>query len=284
LIAGVGETVSILSEGIILGSATDYITPFVAGGSSTNIDEPLGLIDRRQTLINQQGQTVDSAGGVHILMWSREDESTYDSGDFAFDSSEAAYFHYYRDPDTGDWSRNQIPRVDPNGNRVDVGSRGQIGFDSDGNAFAAYASPGVSNPNDSRNYLENGSLVIAGATLAGNYQDWTVLYNDTSVTFEGEPLIDQERLRRDGVLSVFLQETSNITSLTGSNMHVFDFEVTLESLLGDVNRDGVVDFFDISPFIRLLSTGDYQLEADIDQNDAVNFFDISPFIFILSSS
>ena len=54
-------------------------------------------------------------------------------------------------------------------------------------------------------------------------------------------------------------------------------------LLGDVNRDGVVDFFDISPFIDLLSAGLFQVEADIDQNGIVDFFDISPFINILSS-
>ena len=34
-------------------------------------------------------------------------------------------------------------------------------------------------------------------------------------------------------------------------------------LLGDVNRDGVVNFLDISPFISLLSTGDFQNEADM---------------------
>ena len=54
-------------------------------------------------------------------------------------------------------------------------------------------------------------------------------------------------------------------------------------LLGDVNRDGVVDFFDISPFITVLSGGEFQLEADMDQNGSVNFFDISPFITALSS-
>jgi len=284
LVAGFDETVSILSGGIIIGSQADYITPFVAGGSSTNIAEPLGLIDRRQTLINQQGQTVDAEGGVHILMWSREDESTYDSGDFAFDSSEAAYFHYYRDPVTGDWSRNQIPGVDQDGNRVDVGSRGQIGIDSNGNAFAAFASPGIANPNDSRNYLENGSLVIAGASRVGNYQDWTILYHDTSTVFEGEPHIDQERLRRDGVLSVFLQETSSNNSVTGSNMHVLDFDAVFLATLGDVNLDGVVDFFDISPFIALLTAEEYQLEGDMDQNGVVNFFDISPFIAVLSGN
>jgi hypothetical protein len=60
--------------------------------------------------------------------------------------------------------------------------------------------------------------------------------------------------------------------------------------LGDVNLSGdpdnnfvdSVDYFDIPPFIAILSTGGYQFEADIDQNGVVNFLDISPFIAILS--
>ena len=52
--------------------------------------------------------------------------------------------------------------------------------------------------------------------------------------------------------------------------------------LGDVNRDGVVSFSDIAPFISALSTGEFQAEADIDRSGEVNFSDISPFIQILS--
>ena len=54
-------------------------------------------------------------------------------------------------------------------------------------------------------------------------------------------------------------------------------------LLGDVNLDGAVNFLDISPFIALLSNGDFQAEADINEDTDVNFLDISPFIAILSS-
>ena len=53
-------------------------------------------------------------------------------------------------------------------------------------------------------------------------------------------------------------------------------------LLGDVNRDGVVNFLDISRLINLLSTGDYQDEADMNGDGAVNFLDVSPFIATLS--
>ena len=47
--------------------------------------------------------------------------------------------------------------------------------------------------------------------------------------------------------------------------------------------DGTVDFFDIQPFIDLLSRQTFQAEADIDGNGMVDFFDIQPFINILAS-
>ena len=53
-------------------------------------------------------------------------------------------------------------------------------------------------------------------------------------------------------------------------------------LLGDANQDGVVTFLDISPFVSILSTGDYIEEADMNQDGAVNFLDISPFVDRLS--
>ena len=53
------------------------------------------------------------------------------------------------------------------------------------------------------------------------------------------------------------------------------------TLLGDVSLDGVVDFFDIQPFIDVLLGDAYLTEADIDQNAVVDFFDIQPFIDIL---
>ena len=54
-------------------------------------------------------------------------------------------------------------------------------------------------------------------------------------------------------------------------------------LLGDANQDGAVDFLDISPFIALLSNGDFLAEADIDGSGVVDFLDIGPFIALLSS-
>ena len=55
----------------------------------------------------------------------------------------------------------------------------------------------------------------------------------------------------------------------------------VDIFLGDVNQDGIVDFFDIAPFITVLTNGDNQAEADADQNGVVNFFDIDDFVVLL---
>ena len=88
--------------------------------------------------------------------------------------------------------------------------------------------------------------------------------------------------------------TAFIMTLSGNDVYTnerwsdpFDPGGTLtlieEVLLGDVNLDGTVNFFDVPPFIGLLTTGDYQVEADVNQDDAVSFLDISPFIMLLQN-
>ena len=52
--------------------------------------------------------------------------------------------------------------------------------------------------------------------------------------------------------------------------------------LGDVNRDGEVNFLDISPFIALLDTGEFQAEADFNMSGEITFLDVSPFIIALT--
>ena len=87
-----------------LGTADNFRIQLIGSALDTPLDTPLGLIDREQTLMNQQGQTVDSNGGVHVFMWSRADPSTRDPSDRAFDTTEAAHSHYFKNPVTGDWT------------------------------------------------------------------------------------------------------------------------------------------------------------------------------------
>ena len=268
-----------------LGTADNFRIQSMDSPSNIPSEGPLGLIDREQTLMNQQGQTVDSNGGVHVLMWSRADPSTYDPSDRAFDTTEAAHAHYFKDPVTGNWTKNLIPVIDEDGNMAQVGTRGQIAYDSNGNVYAAYTTPGVAGDHG-RNFYDPGTLIIAGATADSGYTDWSILYRDDVLFnrfFEGEPLIDQQRLASEGVLSVFIQEGSSNSGVTMSDLHILDFNITdtPDVLLGDVNRDGIFDFDDVSPFVALVLSNGFQVEADFDGNNSVDFGDVRPFIDLL---
>lgn len=172
-------------------------------------------LDIRQALINQQGQLVDSEGGVHVLMRHRRQEPGFEwqSGDPVFDTSDAAYHHYYRDPVSGTWDVNRLPVDKP------VGSRPKIGIDPDGNLFGIYRS--------------GNDLIIAGAEkTASGYYDWDTLYTEAANDYEGDPLLDPVRLTEEGILSVFLQErapTSDPEIPTASPLHVLEFNINPET-------------------------------------------------------
>ena len=50
---------------------------------------------------------------------------------------------------------------------------------------------------------------------------------------------------------------------------------------GDINGDGLIDLLDIQPFVQVLVSGEYQIEADINCDGTVNLLDVSPFVEIL---
>ena len=55
-------------------------------------------------------------------------------------------------------------------------------------------------------------------------------------------------------------------------------------LLGDVNRDGLVNLLDVGGFVDLLAVGGYQAEADMDQNGEFNLLDVTPFVDLLAGN
>ena len=71
-------------------------------------------------------------------------------------------------------------------------------------------------------------------------------------------------------------------SINGDDaVELFEGGVVLD-VFGDINMDGEIDFFDIQPFIDVLSAGGDQAEADANCDGTVDFFDIQPFIDILA--
>ena len=71
------------------------------------------------------------------------------------------------------------------------------------------------------------------------------------------------------------------TSIPGASPPLLFTVAPAPVLLGDVNRNGVVDFQDIPPFIDLLIADSFLAEADCNQDGVVSFSDIPVFIGIL---
>ncbi len=55
-------------------------------------------------------------------------------------------------------------------------------------------------------------------------------------------------------------------------------------LIGDVNLDFEVNLLDIGPFIDLITSGGFLVEADINQDKLVNLLDVAPFVNLLSGN
>ena len=100
------------------------------------------------------------------------------------------------------------------------------------------------------------------------------------VSLEGTPV----ELEVGSTEFVFHVSDEEIPGAEQQTLHlIVNYDVvTANVLLGDVNLDGVVDLFDIAPFIAVLSSLGFQAEADIDRDEDVDFFDVAPFIVILS--
>lgn len=189
-------------------------------------------LDSRQMLINQQSQTVDAQGRVHVVVTHRRQEPGYEwtLGDSAFGGADDAYHHYVRDPATRVWTRHQLPLSQQPGSRPDIEAA------ANGDLYAVF--------------LTSGRLVIAGATATAAYADWTILTTEGN-NYASEPRLDHARLRRAGILSVLMQENApSSTEPTPVPIRVLDYALgpVFEAFAGqdrrlnDYDGDGVASF------------------------------------------
>ncbi len=96
-----------------------------------------------------------------------------------------------------------------------------------------------------------------------------------------------------GIVGQFDNEPVSILNGTGYQWQVIygtnDVTVELVSTipdvyLGDVNLDGVVNLLDVAPFVALLTSGTYQLQADLNCDGVVDLLDVDPFVALLTGS
>ena len=161
-----------------------------------------------ESLMNTQAQAVDSAGRIHLLMYHLDPAKKVPTTQpKAWQLNQCSYFHHWRDDD-GTWRSAALP--------MPVGTRPQLAFDKADNAYAVFAngpSQGI--------YGADRSLVVVTAAAATKWSEWRVLATVVG-PFHTEPLIDIERMRSEGVLSVVMQESPK-RDLEPTRLRVIDF-------------------------------------------------------------
>ncbi len=75
---------------------------------------------------------------------------------------------------------------------------------------------------------------------------------------------------------------ARVTSREGGISARLIIDIDGDVLLGDINLDGVVNLQDVSPFVALLTTGQFQAEGDINGDGVVSLTDVAPFVALLS--
>ncbi|KAI5783238.1 hypothetical protein DFH27DRAFT_578750 [Peziza echinospora] len=147
------------------------ITPSASGINAFTIPQNSGIL-------NQEAQTVDASGRVHVL--NRE------SRDGGF-----KWYHYWRNTN-GAWTRNVLALSNV-GTPTATGLRGKVFSTPAGDLLLLL-------PNNNSGAAE---INIWAATAGGQFKDWKFLWKQTGV--DTEPLLDRWRLKSQGdnVLSIF---------------------------------------------------------------------------------
>ena len=172
-------------------------------GSSPLLSNSAGLrvwgIGQNRGLINQESQVVDRAGVVHVLA-SHLPASAADTTDFTAARERAVLVHYWRDKASKVWHQTYTPFLERS-------ARGDIAVDAGDNLYVA------SGDSSTR------KLHIQTASRSSGWTDWTIRHTSSPIYYS-DPLIDHQRLRDQGVLSIFAPRYG------GSQIDVQDWRVS----------------------------------------------------------
>lgn len=90
-------------------------------------------------------------------------------------------------------------------------------------------------------------------------------------------------LNDDGLLDLATSGFSAEIGARGGSVSVLLNQQSESFPLGDVNRDCNVNLLDVTPFIDLIVSQEFQIEADINMDGVVNLLDVNPFIDLLTN-
>ncbi|WP_046734818.1 BNR repeat-containing protein [Streptomyces humi] len=150
------------------------------------------------SLMNQESQWTDSAGLPHAIISYVPGRFGQCTTNYVSDRTANGRAFHVRKNSAGTWQKTEIPVA------LDSSQRTKLVLDKYDNAYAVFP------------YGR-----IAGASRSSGYTDWALLYDGSDLNAFGEVVIDELRVKADGVLSFMYQETSSGT--TPSALHVVDF-------------------------------------------------------------
>lgn len=178
-------------------------------------------LDRYYGMMNQQAQTIDAQGRVHVVMFHCTPE-TYNGYSYSIWGPIGArrYYHYWRDAQ-GNWTRNQLA-FDTGDVSSFVGSRPKIFIRDNGDAFVIYQAWQSANLSGTDIYIDDGDLVIQAATAANQWTDWQIIRVEDG-PFISEALADPYRFE-DGILSVMMQDSPSSNG-DSTPLRVLDFQL-----------------------------------------------------------
>lgn len=159
--------------------------------------DPLGV---DHALINQESQAIDSTGQPHAIISYVPGRFTRCVSDFVGQRrTSGRVFHLRRDA-SGGWRKTEIPVP------LNAFGRSRIVLDAADDAYVV---------------LPYGRIVTAGR--ASDWTDWTLRFDAAASNVFGEVVVDEQRLRSHGVLSVLYQRRS--ADGTPSALRVADFRL-----------------------------------------------------------
>ncbi|MFJ3305251.1 BNR repeat-containing protein [Streptomyces sp. NPDC086549] len=150
------------------------------------------------SLMNQESQATDSTGLPHAIISYVPGRFGQCTTDYVSDRTANGRAFHLRKNSSGNWQKTEIPVA------LNSSQRTKLVLDTYDNAYAIFP------------YGR-----IAGASKSSGYTDWALLYDGGDLNAFGEVVIDETRVKADGVLSFMYQEKSSGT--TPSALYVVDF-------------------------------------------------------------
>ncbi len=146
---------------------------------------------------------------------------------------------------------------------------------------------------DTRAVIQNDNTTDGAGQPPAMIEAWYAFSDDagdswTELVLTDQPFSSADDGFNDGFIGDYLGIGVSGTTVYPCYMsthegiaNIFVHEITNDFLVGDINRDGIVNLLDIQPFVDLLAAADFDKAADINGDGSVNLLDVAGFVELI---